>query len=133
MSVTQIAAGKQHNVVPDRCTFVVDVRTNECYSNQEVFEIIQAQAGCEVMARSFRLNSSGIPLDHPVVQRGQQLGLSHYGSPTLSDQALMPFPTLKIGPGESARSHTAGEHIFLHEIRQGITTYIHLLDGLVIA
>jgi acetylornithine deacetylase len=98
MSVTQIEAGTQHNVVPDRCRFVVDVRTNEWYSNREAFTIIDQHTQCEVKARSFRLNSSRLPPDHPIVKRGLALGLRYYGSPTLSDQALMSFPSLKIGP-----------------------------------
>lgn len=133
MTVTQIEAGTQHNVVPDRCSFVVDVRTIEQYTNEAAFEIIQRSVDCEVNARSFRLNSSRISLDHPIVKRGMELGLSHYGSPTLSDQALLPFTTLKIGPGDSARSHTPDEYICLAEIGQGIDTYIRLLEGLQIA
>jgi acetylornithine deacetylase len=130
MSVTQIQAGAQHNVVPDRCSFVVDVRTNECYSNQEVLAFIRSQVACEVEARSLRLNSSHLPESHPIVQRGLALGRSIYGSPTTSDQAVMPFPTLKIGPGDSARSHTADEYICPEEIASGIALYIALLDGL---
>ena len=130
MTVTQIEAGAQHNVVPDRCSFVVDVRTIEQYSNEAAFDIIRKAVDSEVKARSFRLNSSRIPLDHPVVQRGLQLGLSYFGSPTLSDQALMPFTTLKIGPGDSARSHTPDEYICLSEIEAGIHTYVRLLEGL---
>lgn len=130
MSVTQIEAGKQHNVVPDSCRFVIDVRTNECYQNEEVFEILQGKVKSELKARSFRLNSSGIPLEHPLVQSGLKLGLPYFGSPTLSDQALMPFPSLKIGPGDSARSHTADEYIRLSEIRAGIDLYIQLIEGI---
>lgn len=130
MTVTQIEAGKQHNVVPDSCRFVIDVRTNECYRNEEVFEILQSQLQSELKPRSFRLNSSGIALEHPLVQSGLNLGLSYFGSPTLSDQALMPFPSLKIGPGDSARSHTADEYIRLSEIRAGIETYIRLIEGI---
>ena len=133
LAVTQINAGTQHNVVPDTCTFVIDVRTHEKYTNQEVFDILQQHTQSELNARSFRLNASGIPLDHPIVQRGQQLGMHYFGSPTLSDQALMQgLPTLKIGPGDSARSHTADEFIFIDEIKQGITQYVALLRGLVI-
>lgn len=128
-TVTQIQAGTQHNVVPDRCRFVIDVRTNELYSNQEAFEILQANTRSELKARSFRLNSSRLAEDHPVVKKGKSLGLTTFGSPTLSDQALMPFPTLKIGPGDSARSHTADEYIRLSEISQGIDIYIKLLEG----
>jgi len=132
MSVTQINAGTQHNVVPDACKFVVDVRSTEQYSNEEIFEIIQRHVKSDMQARSFRLNSSGIAATHPVIQRGQHLGLEAYGSPTLSDQALMPFTTLKIGPGDSARSHTADEFIYINEIEKGIATYVALLDGLVL-
>ncbi|HAS41398.1 MAG TPA: acetylornithine deacetylase [Microscillaceae bacterium] len=129
-TVTQIEAGYQHNVVPDSCKFVIDVRTQECYSNQEVLDILQQHTQSELKARSLRLNSSGIPLDHPMVQRGKSLGLSTYGSPTLSDQALMPFTTIKIGVGDSARSHTADEYIKRPEIEQGIDLYIQLLEDL---
>ena len=131
MCVTQIQAGTQHNVVPDRCTFVVDVRTNERYTNEQVLEIICHNTVSHIKPRSLRLNSSSVPLDHPIVRRGTELGLSYYGSPTLSDQALMTgFPTLKLGPGQSERSHTADEFIALDEIEQGITTYCRLLEGL---
>ncbi len=128
VSVTQITAGTQHNVVPDACKFVMDVRSNEHYSNEEILEILQKQAQSELKARSFRLNSSKIDLKHPIILRGLDLGLTHYGSPTLSDQALMPFETLKIGPGDSARSHTADEFIYVREIEDGIKTYIRLLE-----
>ncbi|MFC2112356.1 M20/M25/M40 family metallo-hydrolase [Bacteroidota bacterium] len=130
MQVTQIEAGTQHNVVPDACRFVVDVRTNECYNNEEVFNIIEDKVSCEVKARSFRLNPSFIEESHPVVRLGMGLGLEAYGSLTLSDQSLMPFKTLKIGPGDWLRSHTANEFITIDEIRQGIITYIQLLNGL---
>lgn len=130
MSVTQIGAGYQHNVVPDECSYVVDVRTNECYSNEEIVDIIRQHVGSEVNPRSLRLNSSGISAEHPLVKRATEMGKKLYGSPTLSDQALMPFPSVKIGPGDSARSHTADEYIGLTEIREGIETYIRLLDGL---
>jgi acetylornithine deacetylase len=130
MQVTMIASGTQHNVVPDQCSWVADIRTNEHYSNEEVFEVIRQHMNGEVKARSFRLNPSVIPVDHPVVRRGTDMGLKSYGSMTLSDQALMSFPTLKIGPGDSKRSHTADEYICIKEIRQGIRNYIQLLDGL---
>lgn len=130
LSVTQINAGYQHNVVPDSCSFVVDVRTNEHYSNQQAYEIISQQIASEVKARSFKLNSSGIPVTHPIVQQGLALGLSYYGSPTTSDQAVMPFPSMKIGPGDSARSHTADEYILLSEIEQGFVIYLDLLKGI---
>lgn len=129
VSVTQIEAGKQHNVVPDRCSFVVDVRTNECYSNQEAFEQLQALVESELTARSFRLNSSRIPPDHPLVRAGIALGRKTFGSPTLSDQALMPFSTVKMGPGDSARSHTANEYILVEELEDGLKTYINLIDS----
>jgi acetylornithine deacetylase len=130
ISVTMMEAGTQHNVVPDSCKFVVDVRTNEFYSNEEAFKIISEAITSEVKPRSFRLNSSGIAIEHPLVQRGIALGLSHYGSPTTSDQAVIPSTSVKIGPGESARSHTADEYILLDEIRKGIEIYIQLLDQL---
>lgn len=130
LSVTQINAGYQHNVVPDSCSFVVDVRTNEHYSNQQAYAIIRQQITSEVKARSFKLNSSGIPVTHPIVQQGLALGLSYYGSPTTSDQAVMPFPSMKIGPGDSARSHTADEYILLSEIEQGFVIYLDLLKGI---
>lgn len=130
MTVTQIEAGSQHNVVPDRCSFVVDVRTNEYYSNKEAFVIIDEAVSAEVNPRSFRLNSSRIPIDHPIVKRGIELGLRYFGSPTLSDQALMAFTTLKIGPGDSARSHTPDEYIRISEIEEGVELYVQLLEGL---
>ncbi|PTN08588.1 M20 family metallo-hydrolase [Mangrovibacterium marinum] len=130
MSITQINAGYQHNVVPDTCSYVVDVRINEFYSNQAAFEIIAGLVGSTVVPRSTRLNSSGIPVDHPIVERGLGLGLSYYGSPTTSDQAVMPFPSIKIGPGDSARSHTADEYILISEIENGFKIYIDLLTGL---
>jgi len=130
MTVTQIEAGTQHNVVPSQCRFVVDVRTNECYSNRAAFAIIDEHTRCEVNARSFRLNSSYIDPSHPIVQRGLALGRKTYGSPTLSDQALISFTTLKVGPGDSARSHTADEYVKLSEIEEGIRLYIELLEGL---
>ena len=130
MSVTMINAGTQHNVVPDRCTFVVDVRSNELYSNEELFREIQSHISAQVQARSFRLNSSHIDENHPLVQRAVRLGRMPFGSPTLSDQALMPVPSLKMGPGCSARSHTANEHILLSEIEEAIRLYLELLSDL---
>jgi acetylornithine deacetylase len=130
MQVTMISSGTQHNVVPDQCTWVADIRTNEHYSNEEVFGVIKQNMIGDVKARSFRLNPSFISVEHPVVKRGQALGLKSYGSMTLSDQALMSFPTLKIGPGDSNRSHTADEYIRVDEIREGISNYIQLLEGL---
>jgi acetylornithine deacetylase len=131
MSVTQINAGTQHNVVPDVCKYVVDVRSNECYSNKELVEIISENVKSEVKPRSLRLNSSSIELEHPLVRRALELGRKPFGSPTLSNQALISnVPCLKIGPGESSRSHTANEFIRLSEIREGMEIYINLLDGL---
>ena len=130
MSVTQINAGTQHNVVPDRCTFVVDVRPNGMYTNPELLEMIKPSVSCEVKERSTRIDSSHLPMDHPAVVRGLSLGLEPFGSPTTSNQALCHFPTLKIGPGDSARSHSADEYIRLDEIADGIETYVALLDGL---
>lgn len=129
MSVTVIGAGTQHNVMPDECRFVIDVRTNEMYTNQEVFAILSSRLGSRLTARSFRLSPSSIPMGHPLVSRCLSMGMTPFGSPTLSDQALMPFPSLKLGPGESARSHSADEFILLSEISNAIDTYIRLLDG----
>jgi acetylornithine deacetylase len=130
MSVTMIHAGTQHNVVPDRCEFTVDVRSNEFYTNERLYELIKEQASSEVKARSLRLNSSCTDVRHPFVARAVMLGKEPFGSPTLSDQALMPFPSVKAGPGDSSRSHTADEYILLSEIRDAIETYVCLLDGL---
>lgn len=129
MTVTGINAGTLHNVVPAECKFMVDIRINEHYSNQEVFEIIKQHVKAEVLPRSFSLNSSSIPEDHPVVKRCKELGRITYGSPTTSNQAVIPFTSLKIGPGDSARSHTANEYIHLQEIEEGIDIFINLLDN----
>ena len=129
MSVTVIETeNKAHNVVPAVCKFVVDTRVNELYSFEEVIELIRANVNCEVKPRSTRLRSTSIALDHPLVKAGTSLGRTYYGSPTTSDKALMPFPALKMGPGDSARSHTADEYIFIEEIREGIALYINLLN-----
>ena len=130
MSVTLVNAGTQHNVVPDICTFTVDVRSNELYSNAELLQEIQTLTNCEITARSTHLNSTQTPLNHTVVLRGKEIGLSFFGSPTLSDQAQMSFPSVKIGAGNSARSHTADEFIYLEEIRDAVRIYVELLDGL---
>lgn len=127
MSVTVINAGTQHNVVPASCTFVVDVRTTDVYTNEEVLEIIREHVSVKVTPRSTRLNPSTIAVDHPVVQSGISLGAKTYGSPTMSDQALLPLPSVKVGPGDSARSHAADEYIFLEEIEKGVVFYINLL------
>jgi acetylornithine deacetylase len=129
MSVTSIETeNKAHNVVPAECRFIVDVRVNELYTSEEVLEIIKRNVQSEVAARSTRLRSSMIALDHPLVKAGLAMGKNYYGSPTSSDKALMPFPALKIGPGDSARSHTADEFICVDEIKQGICDYIQLLN-----
>lgn len=127
MTVTGIEAGSQHNVVPDICKFMVDVRATDAYSLEETLEIIRKNVSCEVKPRSVRLQPSGISSTHPIVRSAVELGRTLYGSPTLSDQALMPFETVKIGPGDSARSHTADEFIHLSEIKNGIELYIKLL------
>lgn len=132
MTVTVINAGTQHNVVPDECKFVIDVRTNEHYTNKEVFEFIQNNVNSEVKARSFRLNSSHIDPNHPLIKRCTDMGMEPFGSPTLSDQALMPFPSFKLGPGQSSRSHSADEFICISEIEHAIQTYIQLLDGIIL-
>ena len=127
MTVTVLGAGTQHNVVPDECRFTIDVRTNELYTNEEVFEFLQQNTKSELQARSFRLHSSSIPEDHPLVIKCKQMGMTPFGSPTLSDQALMAFPSFKLGPGESSRSHSADEFVKISEIRHAIDTYLHLL------
>lgn len=133
MSVTVIQAGTQHNVVPDQCTFTVDIRSNEQYSNEEIYHAVCEQVSSEVKARSFRLNSSHIDASHPLIYRAKALNRIPFGSPTLSDQALMPFPSFKMGPGNSSRSHTADEYIEIREIEEAIALYIALLDGQQIA
>ena len=130
MSVTQINAGTQHNVVPDRCTFVVDIRSNELYYNEEILEEIKKHISCDAVPRSTRLSSSATPLNHPIIVKAKETGREIFGSPTLSDQALMPFPSVKIGPGKSSRSHTADEFVEIKEIEQGISVYYELLSGL---
>jgi acetylornithine deacetylase len=133
LSVTVIDTDNNaHNVVPSQCHFVVDVRVNELYSFEELLGVIRANVGCEVVPRSLRMRSSSIPVDHPIVQSGIQLGRHCFGSPTTSDKALMPFPTLKTGPGDSARSHTADEYIFVAEIAEGIKGYIDLLKPVIL-
>jgi acetylornithine deacetylase len=127
MSVTVIHAGTQHNVVPDRCEFVVDIRITDAYTNEAVLEMIRQHVSCEVKPRSLRLTPSSIAKEHPIVKAGLTLGRTTYGSPTTSDQALMNFPSLKLGPGDSARSHTADEFIFINEIKEGIQLYIKML------
>lgn len=130
MSVTQVNAGSQHNVVPDECNLVVDIRVNDCYELEEIVATIKAAINTEFKVRSLRLKSTSIPAQHPLVLAAQKTGAFCFGSSTLSDKALMPFPALKIGPGDSARSHTADEFIFLHELEEGIKTYIQILKNL---
>jgi acetylornithine deacetylase len=130
MTLTVIESGTQHNVIPDECKMLVDVRTNELYTNKEVFEIIKSNVKSEVSAHSFRLGSSKINIEHPLVKRCIAMGMKPFGSPTLSDQALMPFPSMKLGPGESSRSHSANEYICISEMKNAIKQYIELLDGI---
>ena len=131
MAVTSIETpNKAHNMVPDTCHFIVDIRANELHTFEEILETIKQNVKSEVLPRSVRLKPSGISTLHPLVMAGTKLGLVAYGSPTLSDMALMPFPALKIGPGDSARSHTADEFIFTEEIKKGIGTYIALIQNL---
>ena len=128
MTVTVLNSGTQHNVVPDECRFIIDVRPNEFYQNEYLFNFLQKHMKkCELKARSFRLSSSHIPVGHPLVQRCIKMGMVPFGSPTLSDQALMPFPSFKLGPGDSARSHSADEYICISEIANAIETYVSLL------
>jgi acetylornithine deacetylase/succinyl-diaminopimelate desuccinylase-like protein len=131
MTVTIINAGKQHNVVPAECLFTIDVRVTDQYTLEEVFEIIKSNVKSEVTPRSLRMRSSGIDAGHALVTAAKKLRLELYGSPTTSDQALIPVPSVKIGPGDSARSHTADEFIYVADIVKGIDTYISLLDEVV--
>lgn len=130
MTVTQVEAGSQHNVVPSVCHFVVDIRVNDLYTNLEVLDIVRKNVKVEVKARSTRLNSSSIPVDHEIVLSGIKMGREIYGSPTLSDQSNLSCPSLKMGPGDSLRSHTADEFIYENEINQGIELYIDLLKNI---
>ena len=131
MTVTVVEGGTQHNVIPDTLHFVIDVRTNEFYQNEYLFEFLRKKmTKCELRARSFRLHSSSIPEDHPLIRRCIERGMQPFGSPTLSEQALMPFLSFKLGPGDSGRSHSADEFIKISEIQQAIDTYVGLLDGL---
>lgn len=132
MSVTVInTENKAHNMVPSSCNFVVDIRITEVYRHEEIFEIVRQNVTSEIMPRSMRLRSTGINVSHPLVQSGIRLGKNCYGSPTSSDKALMPFPALKCGPGDSARSHSADEFIYLGEIKDGIEGYVSMLEGVV--
>lgn len=129
MTLTVVNAGTQHNVIPDKCTMLVDIRTNEFYDNEEVYEFIRQHLKSEVKAHSFRLKSSRIDPEHPLIRKCVAMGMKPFGSPTLSDQALMHFPSFKLGPGESSRSHSANEFIRISEIRDAIAKYEILLDG----
>ncbi|MGK0254217.1 MAG: acetylornithine deacetylase [Mariniflexile sp.] len=133
LTVTQINAGKQHNVVPADVDLVIDVRVNDAYTNAEIAEFLQKNAPCSsIVPRSLHLNSSSIPVDHELVQAGIALGRTTYGSPTLSDQAWLLCKSLKLGPGDSLRSHSADEFIYLHEIEEGIKIYIELLNRVIV-
>ncbi len=129
MTLTVVNAGTQHNVIPDKCTMLVDIRTNEFYDNEEVYEFIRQHLKSEVKAHSFRLKSSRIDPEHPLIRKCVAMGMKPFGSPTLSDQALMHLPSFKLGPGESSRSHSANEFIRISEIRDAIAKYETLLDG----
>lgn len=130
LSVTQINAGYQHNVIPDRCHYVVDVRTTDTHTNEEVLDLVKSSIGSEVKARSTRLRPSKMPEDTPIFEVSQALDIEIFGSATTSDQAVIPIPTIKMGPGRSERSHTPDEFIFLHEIEQGITGYVAFIETL---
>jgi acetylornithine deacetylase/succinyl-diaminopimelate desuccinylase-like protein len=130
MSVTIIHAGQAHNQVPPECLFTVDVRVTDAYTLEEVLETVKKHVSCAVKPRSLRLRPSGIPLDHPLVRSAKKLGKNLYGSPTTSDQALIPMPSIKMGPGDSGRSHSADEFIYLKEIEEGIESYVRLIEGL---
>ena len=131
MSVTIINAGSQHNVVPASCVFTVDVRVTDAYRNEEVLEIIRQHVTCDVKPRSIRLKPSSIDKEHPIVQAGIALGRTTYGSPTTSDQSLLDIQSIKVGPGDSARSHTADEFVYVDEIKEGIELYVKMLEQLV--
>lgn len=128
MTTTMIQAGTQHNVVPDTCRFVVDIRSNGLYTNEEILAILRPMLRSTITPRSTRLNASSTPLDTPIIQRAQALGIPIYGSPTMSNMALLSCPKVKFGPGDSSRSHTANEYIHIHEIEQAITLYKQLLQ-----
>ncbi|RZL14642.1 MAG: acetylornithine deacetylase, partial [Pedobacter sp.] len=132
MTVTIINAGSQHNVVPANCSFTVDVRVTDAYTNEEVLEVIRANVKCDVQPRSIRLKPSSIDKDHPIVKAGLALGRITYGSPTTSDQALLDIPSVKVGPGFSGRSHMADEFIYVHEIAEGVEGYINMLNPVVL-
>jgi acetylornithine deacetylase len=132
MSVTIINSGTQHNVVPAECKFTVDVRVTDAYTLEDALALIRSNVSSEVTPRSLRMRSSGISMDHPLVHSARKLKLRLYGSPTTSDQALIPVPSVKIGPGDSARSHSADEYIYVDEVEKGIETYIKLLNNIIL-
>lgn len=133
MNVTIIETeNKSHNIIPSLCNFVVDIRVNELYTFEEILKVISENVSCNVKPRSLRMRSSNIPLNHPIIRSGLSTNRTYYGSPTISDKALMNFPTLKMGPGDSARSHTADEFIYLHEIKEGINIYIKILENVLL-
>lgn len=132
MSVTMINAGSQHNVVPDTCKFTVDIRVTEQYTLEEITDVVKQNIESEVVPRSIRLRPSSIPKEHPIVQAGISMGRNTYGSPTTSDQALLDCPSLKMGPGDSARSHTADEYVYLSEVEEGIQLYITMLEKVIL-
>lgn len=132
MSVTVVHAGQAHNQVPAECKFTVDVRVTDAYTLEEILETVKLNVSCEVTARSLRLRSSGVSENHPLVLSGKSLGKKLYGSPTTSDQALIPVPSIKMGPGDSARSHSADEFIYLYEIEDGIESYLSLLEKIIL-
>jgi len=129
ITVTQISAGSQHNVVPAHVDLVIDTRVNNCYTNQEIDAILQKEAPCQLVPRSLNKGSSSIAMEHPLVQSGIAMGRTTYGSPTLSDQAKLSCPSLKLGPGYSPRSHSANEFIYVHEVLEGVGLYIDILEG----
>lgn len=133
MSVTVINAGTQHNVVPELCSFTVDVRVTDAYTNEEVLKIIKTNVSCEVKPRSTRLKPSSIDKNHPIVQSGIRMGKETYGSPTTSDQALLSIPSVKVGPGDSARSHMADEYVYVQEVLNGIKDYVEMLKPVITA
>lgn len=130
LTVTQIEAGYQHNVVPDSCSFVIDCRINDQYTFEEILEKLIENCSSELTPRSLRLTPSSIPMSHPIIKKGKSIGLSAYGSNTMSDQVFFKCPSIKIGPGDTNRSHKADEYITISEIQQGINTYIDLLENL---
>jgi acetylornithine deacetylase len=131
MNITIIEAGSQHNVIPASCKFTVDVRVTDAYRNEEVLKIIRNHVSCKVTPRSLRLKPSSIGKSHPLVQAGISMGRETYGSPTTSDQALLDIPSLKMGPGDSARSHSADEFIYISEIHEGVEMYIGMLEKII--